>query len=227
MMSPSPPTPFTFDTVFDASGEIEDPRAHDRPRHSDEAMEQARAMAHAEGEAAGRQAAFSALEQSVADTLAKVADTLGALDGRHRAALEEIRADAARLAQQLAAKLAPALIRRAPAEEILALAAECLALMPMEPRIVLRVEEAMVEEIGGRIDEVAKRAGFSGSVVLLGEPALGSGECRVEWPDGGTERDPRALVAEIEDIVERHCATWSQKGARGIAEAPSYEESSS
>ncbi len=222
-MSPSPPTPFKFDTVFDSTGGIDDPLARTRARHSEEVLEQARAEAHAEGEAAGREAAFSSLERGVADSLATIVETLATLDGRHRSALEEIRGDAARLAHQLAAKLAPALVRRVPVEEILALVAECLARMPMEPRIVLRVEEALVQQVADRIDEVAERAGFSGTVVLLGEPTLGPGECRVEWPDGGAERDPRALAAEFEDIVERHCETWRLEGVRVGAGAQAYE----
>ncbi len=216
MNAPSP-TRFKFDTVFSAAGDVDDPRAH--------VLDQARAEAFAEGETAGRQAALDGIERALAETMTAICAGLETLDDAHRAGLETIRDDAARLAHLIASKLAPVLIRRAPVEEILALAGECLTRMPTEPRIVLRVEESLVEATRARIDEVATGAGFSGAVILLGDPMLGPGECRVEWPDGGAERDPRALAGEIEEIIEHHCRSWNlDAGPTGHA-APSNDGS--
>ena len=46
-MKSSSPTPFAFDTVFTAGGDIEDPRAGTKPRHSDDALAPARDAAPA------------------------------------------------------------------------------------------------------------------------------------------------------------------------------------
>ena len=44
---------------------------------------------------------------------------------------------------------------------------------------------------------------FAGDIVLLGEPNMGDLDCRVEWPDGGSERKQAAVQHQIEDAVQR------------------------
>ena len=50
---------------------------------------------------------------------------------------------------------------------------------------------------------MAAQAGFEGKIVLLAQSDLQAGDVRVEWADGGAERDIGLLWREIDAIVER------------------------
>jgi flagellar assembly protein FliH len=40
--------------------------------------------------------------------------------------------------------------------------------------------------------------------VILGEPSVGAGDCRIEWADGGVNRDITAADAAIGEAVARY-----------------------
>ena len=75
-----------------------------------------------------------------------------------------------------------------------------------EPRIVVRVPDALVDALKPRIDRAAERAGYPGRVILLGDPAMSDAQSRIEWADGGVERDPARVWAEIDAVLQRHVA---------------------
>ena len=46
--------------------------------------------------------------------------------------------------------------------------------------------------------------GFDGRLVVLAEPGLKAGDCRIEWADGGMTRDRDATEAAIGEAVARY-----------------------
>ena len=52
----------------------------------------------------------------------------------------------------------------------------------------------------------ARTRGFEGRLVVLAEPDIGFGDCRVEWADGGVTRDRDKTEATIAEIVRRYIA---------------------
>jgi len=192
---------FLFETAFDAP---RTPRPKvEKPVHTDSALNQARAEAFAEGQAAG-------LEQGHTDQLARLADAverigmaMRELGASQHAALADTRRGAAELALAIAARLAPVLIARAPLAELEALVAACLKDVGHEPRVVVRVAAPLVDGLSERIDELKRAAAFAGEVIVLGEETMPPGDCRVEWADGGAERDLGGLIRAIEERVSR------------------------
>jgi hypothetical protein len=69
-----------------------------------------------------------------------------------------------------------------------------------------RDDRAIVEAVKPRIDRAAARAGFPGSVILLGDPAMSDAQSRIEWADGGVERDTARIWGEFDAILQRHLA---------------------
>ena len=49
-------------------------------------------------------------------------------------------------------------------------------------------------------------SGFDGRLVVLAEPDIAPGDCRIEWADGGLKRDRAATEAAIEEAVARYVA---------------------
>ncbi len=101
-------------------------------------------------------------------------------------------------------KAVPALCRKDPAAEIEALVVRCLSEALDEPRIVLRVGDAVFDAIQSRLATMTEANGYAGKLVLIADPALADGDVRVEWADGGAERDTRRLMAEIDAILSRN-----------------------
>ena len=57
-----------------------------------------------------------------------------------------------------------------------------------------------------RLEEIARLRGFEGRLVVLAEPDIALGDCRIEWADGGLARDRAATEAAIAEAVERYVA---------------------
>ncbi len=201
---------FTFDEDFDDSPErLAARRAKEASRYSEEELEAARQAGVAEGRTAGANEAHQQIEDSIARALEGIAGALSDFTALHNTAQSAQRAEAIALAHMIAVKLAPSLMARQPLAEVEALVSECLSELTDEPRIVVRAAEALVGGLTERLDGLAQRAGFPGQIVLLPDDSLVGDACRVEWADGGAERDPAQVAKSIEAAVQRYLATAS------------------
>ena len=57
---------------------------------------------------------------------------------------------------------------------------------------------------------MANDAGFSGRVVVVAEARIGPADARIEWADGGVERNTEQVWQEIEAIIERFAASGAR-----------------
>lgn len=198
---------FLFDNQFDVddNGNLK-PDEKPKPLYTEEDLAAARSEAQQLGFAAGKQQALAEIENLAANTLQQISEAIGRIGAQHEKAILAVKQEAAQMAMVIAGKLAPAVLQRQPLDEIKSLITDCLELVQNEPRIVVRVNEALLEHLAEDIDQLAARSGFQGSVVLLGEADLIGSDCRVEWADGGAERNIEALFQKIETAVGRYCA---------------------
>lgn len=209
---------FLFDRVFDDHGSS----AHDpnnlsyqnELKYSVRDLEKARDEAFAEGVTAGIQQSLTSYESQMVATLNRIAEAAAdLLRGRRKLAVE-LRQEAAQLALLIATKLAPALIQEQPQKEIEVLVAGCLADKHDEPRIVFRVCPDQLEDLKQRILGLADDGGFSGDIVLLAEDGVALGDCRLEWADGGVERDSLQLAQCTEQAVAKYLSTLAAPQAQ-------------
>ena len=167
------------------------------------------AAAEQRGFDAGRSAGLREAEQSAEERIAGCLDALsgqfGELNDQMARSQERHLHDTLELAFHVLGKLFPALARHGALAEAEQLIESCLARLRYEPRIVLRTADGLHDLLRDRMEELASRAGFEGRIVLLTEEGMGPSDVRVEWADGGAERDTAGLWAEIEEIVAR---TW-------------------
>ena len=63
-----------------------------------------------------------------------------------------------------------------------------------------------------RIEQMAKRSGFEGRLVILAEPEIAKGDCRIEWADGGVVLERAAIEAKVNELVGRYMASRGQAG---------------
>jgi flagellar assembly protein FliH len=154
------------------------------------------AAAEAKGVAEAEQRIATAL-----DDIASALDTLHRSLGSVEARLE---AEAVEVAVAVARKLAPELIAREPFAEIAALATECFRQLIAAPNVAVRLSESLYQAAHEKLEELARARGFEGRLVVLAEPDIAPGDCRIEWADGGINRDRAAAEAAITEAVARY-----------------------
>jgi flagellar assembly protein FliH len=69
---------------------------------------------------------------------------------------------------------------------------------------VVRVNEAQHESVGKPIEEMVRNRGLAGHLIVLAEPGIATGDCRIEWADGGVNRDRSTTEAVIDEAVTRY-----------------------
>jgi flagellar assembly protein FliH len=143
-------------------------------------------------------------ERRTAAAFERIAGALDALAASLKDAERRFEAESVEVAVAVARKLAPRLIAREPLAEIAALATECFSELLRAPHVVVRVNESLHAVAREKLEDVARSCGFDGRLVVLGEPDIAVGDCRIEWADGGLTRDRAATEATIADAVERY-----------------------
>ncbi|HZT24785.1 MAG TPA: FliH/SctL family protein [Pseudolabrys sp.] len=166
----------------------------------------AESLAYRRGFSAGEEKAKGEAAQHAAEALQLIADGLDKLNRALSAIEARLETEAVEVAVAVAGKLAPALIAREPFAEISALATECFQHLVKTPHVVVRVGPSIYDIAKDKLDEIAQARGFEGRLVVMSENGLAAGDCRIEWADGGVKRDEAAILAVIDDAVQRYVA---------------------
>lgn len=209
---------FMFDTVFDERpnpapivAEVlpetpvpDVPAPAPEPTFSVADLAAARAEGVAAGQEEGMRHAAEAIGQQIATALVRILEGMDKLFAQQSAATDTAARESVAIALAIARKLLPALAERGAAEEIGRLVTQALELARDEPRVVIRVAEALREPLEAHIQTMVEGRDFRGQVVLTGDTAMALGDCAIEWGAGGAERDSAALWQQIDTIVERN-----------------------
>jgi len=176
------------------------------------------ALAHAESDGfrKGMNAAEARIEGRATSALERIAQAIVAMSQGLAALETRLEAESVEVAVAVAQKLAPELIAREPLAEITALASSCFHQLIAAPHIVVRVAEQVYEIARPRLEEIAHLHGFQGRLVMLAEPGMALGDCRIEWADGGVSRDRAVTEAAITEAVGRYVT--ARTGAQGELE---------
>jgi len=206
----SRPARFTFDLDL---GKRPRPSAPPEPtvpeRLVAELVAQAREEAYAEGRAAGEKSATAVAAQ----TLAAAAGTLATQSAEMADALDEasarVRREAVELAASIGRKLALHLLARYPTVELDALIAECMQSLEGVPHLVVRCHPTIADGIRDIATAHMQTSGFTGRLVVMGDPDIRLGDGRLEWVDGGLVRDIGAIAKDIDLKISAYLAARS------------------
>jgi flagellar assembly protein FliH len=197
----APARKFLFDLDFSAGHERE---ATVKLSEHAARLAEAESAAQRRGYADGQRNAAVEAERRIAGALERIAATLNEANGALKAIEARLECEAVQVAVAVARKLAPTLIEREPFAEISALAAGCFRELIAAPHVVVRVDDSLYAAAREKLDEVARGHGFAGRLVVLGESGMGVGDCRIEWADGGVNRDMAAAERAVGEAVARY-----------------------
>ena len=195
------PAKFLFDVDF-AAGSQREPTVT-LAEHATK-LADAEDSARQSGYAEGQRDAEVEVGRRIASTLERIASGIEAAGDALKAIESRLECEAVEVAVAVARKLAPSLIEREPFAEISALASGCFRELVAAPHIVVRVNEGLYAAAREKIDDIARAHAFAGRLVMLGEPNIAAGDCRIEWADGGVHRDTGAADRVIGEAVARY-----------------------
>lgn len=155
----------------------------------------------AEGQEKGRADAETEAQTALTGALERVEADLGRLIAAEEAARAARQENTMRLVLAIVRKLMPAYVAQHGAAEVEAAVTAFLTELVDEVKLVIRVHEKWLDSLRDRIEDMAARHGFAGQVSVLADPRLGELDVKADWGDGGAERDPQALWAEVERIA--------------------------
>jgi flagellar assembly protein FliH len=178
-------------------------------------LKAAEAAAFARGVAQGSAEARAEAEQRSLAIIERIAAAMGALDQQLDTVEAKFETEAVEVAVAVAKKLAPELMATEPFAEIAALAVSCFRNLVKCPHVVVRVNDALHETAREKLDEIVRRLSPDTKLVLLAEPEIALGDCRIEWADGGIDRDSAAVAAAIDEAVARYINARRSAGGAG------------
>ena len=182
---------FLFEHSFENADELDNPPA---PVFTQEQLTAAKQDGYNAGYRAGQistqeeqQAQYNLLLQQIEDNLTTILSTLS----KH---MEPQQNSVIQIAATFARKLLPNFTEKQGLEEICALIEKTIKDMAQEPRLVIRVNEAHCDAVNKMAQAMAEKQAFPGQIIVLAEESLGASDCRVEWADGGVERNAKKLL---------------------------------
>lgn len=176
------------------------------PTFTEEDLQVVREAAYEEGRRNGIAEAEETQQALLSAAMDRISNALAGLNDAQAEANDANQQVAARVSMAVLKKMLPAACEEHGFEEIVRTVQECFANVLDEPRIIVRVDSSLVDPLRERLEQSAAEHGFEGRVVVQSDGRVGIGDCRVEWTDGGAERDQGRLMADIEAAVERSLA---------------------
>jgi flagellar assembly protein FliH len=195
------PIKFLFDHDFAAAGEGK--TSIKLTEHAVK-LKEAEAAGYQRGFADGQAEIKAEADRRTAAALERIAATLEKLDRSLSGVEAKVETEAVAVAVAVAMKLAPALMTREPFIEVSALAINCFRQLVASPHVVVRVHDSLHAVAREKLEQLVRECGLESRLVVLAEPEIAPGDCRIEWADGGITRDSAAIEHAIDDAVARY-----------------------
>ncbi len=190
------------------------------PTFSEEDLAEARQEGFAAGKKEGIGESADAVEHQVMESLAKLADIMNQVFSIQEKANDAMSRNAVAVAVSIAGKAFPELARLNALGEVEGMVASVMERVVKQPRLVIAVDEKLHRPLAERIDAVIAKSDYEGKVELALDAELAFGDCRIEWDDGGAERNVAEIWRDIDDIVRRNLGV----GAEGAEPPPPRDD---
>jgi flagellar assembly protein FliH len=212
------PAKFLFDMDFSAPD-----KARERPATAAEIAQKiatAEARAYRDGFDAAQREAKAESDRRAALALEEIGIAIRGIATRFSGIETRMETEAVDVAVAVARKLCSQLIANEPLGEITGLVSDCFSHLVSTPHLVVRINDSLYDGARERIERLAKHSGFEGRLVILAEPGIPTGDCKIEWADGGVVLDRAAIEAKINELVGRYMASRGQTGITAMRMQP-------
>jgi flagellar assembly protein FliH len=202
------PAKFLFDMDFSAPDKTREKPA--TPAEIAQKIANAEAKAYRAGFDAAQREAKAESDRRAALALEEIGIAIKGIASRFAGIETRMETEAVDVAVAVARKLCGELIAAEPLGEITGLVSDCFSHLVSTPHLVVRINDSLYEGARERIEKLSKQSGFEGRLVILAEPEIATGDCRIEWADGGVVLERAAIESKINELVGRYMASRGQ-----------------
>jgi flagellar assembly protein FliH len=198
--------------LFDQDFSIPD-RIRERAASTTEISEQiaaAEARGYRTGFETAQREAKAESDRRSAKALEEIGTAVRTIASRFSGIEARIESEAVDVAVSVARKLCSQLIASEPLAQVATLVNDCFRHLVSTPHLVVRINDQLYDAARERLEVMAKQSGFQGRLVILAEPEIQTGDCRIEWADGGVVLERAAIEAKIDELVGRYMASRNQ-----------------
>ena len=204
------PAKFLFDMDFGTPDKVRERAA--TASEIAEKVAAAETRAYRNGYEAAQREAKAESDRRAALALEEIGIAIKGIATRFSGIETRMETEAVDVAVAVARKLCSDLVAREPLGEIMALVSECFSHLVATPHLVVRINDQLYEAARDKIERQAAQSGFEGRLVILAEPGVINGDCRIEWADGGVVLERAAIEAKINELVGRYMASRDPAG---------------
>jgi flagellar assembly protein FliH len=176
-----------------------------------------------EGTQEGRKQAESAqadVERALSETAARFAHSLTPLFADHQRMVTEIREHMPKIA--LARKVAGRALDANAGEVIADMAAAACETMVGEHKLSITVHESMADCLTDKLARLAPSLPASTDIEILRDQHIPPADCRIEWNQGGMERNTSQLWQQIDKAVDNLVLTARRDTGEQMADLSAY-----
>jgi flagellar assembly protein FliH len=190
-----------FDRSFDDASAAQRAVARKPVLMKPEQIDALKKESHDAGFAAGKNAGKEEQAAMLASIMTVVAKNIDILIKSMGALSREQEDHTRQLVLAIAKKIMPEFTARNGLQEIEALLDKAVRDMAREPRLVVRVNAEHLDAVNEKISALTTQHAYAGQIIVLADAETASGDCRIEWADGGVERSAQATWGAIEQAM--------------------------
>ncbi len=209
---------FMFDRSFDVGGaepakvEVEEISEEEEPEivepsFSEQELEAAKQEAFAQGKEEALKESATAIEKQMVDMTQSIGEKLDGLIVGQLIANKDIFSDAISVSQAITKKAFPCLGIEQGMKEVEFIIRDILTQVLEEPRVIIHVHPNLEELLRQRIEQISADTHFEGRLNLMADEAVAEGDCKIEWSNGGADRNLQELLAQADTIIETNLSS--------------------
>lgn len=181
-----------------------EPEVVQAPTFSEEDLARAREEGRTAGRAEATRDMASALEQRLSDTLDAINTQIANMFDVYAKDKEDHSRDAIAVATVIMRKLFPALNMDKAMAEVEHIIVEAMKRTSGSPTLIVKVPQDMHGQVETKTAELAALRGREGTISVIADKDLLTGDISIEWDGGGMMRDTTVMWREIDSIIERN-----------------------
>lgn len=198
--------PDPIDAIAEEAKEEEEEPEIVVPTFSEEDIERTRREAFAKGKEEALREAATAIENQIVDAIKAIGAQLSQLISHQQLANSDIFRDAVNISSAITRKTFPKINIEQALPEIESVIRQILTQIIEEPRVIIYVHPNISEQLKENVKQIASEAHFEGRVIISGDDTVAEGDCKIEWSNGGAERNFDRIMSEVDAIIEENLA---------------------
>ena len=181
----------------------EEPEKPKEPNYSQSELDAAVKSAEEKSYEKGFSAATTELQKAEATALEEINTRLVALLSGDVENRREAEASALKFAVELVRKILPNLEAGVAKQEVEAFLIDNFSKFRGEKNLSFSFHPDMAAEIAPQLSKLAEKNDFEGKISVHKDINMGLSDCRVEWRNGGVERNTEEVLEKVENILNQ------------------------